>query len=375
MREQNNSRREMLRAAGAGLMITSARTAFGTQANSALTVGLVGCGNRGMYVSGLFAKNEYARVAAICDIYDDRLQEGEAKYSGARKFKAIGDLLASDVDAVLIATPAFLHPEHFEMAVKARKHIYLEKPAGVDARGCRRVTEAAKKADPAKRISMGYQQRYGKDYQKAHAVVRSGELGALVAVRAAWYGSGPPRRTGHPASEEKIRNWYFYRDMSGDILVEQDCHNIDVVNWFVGQPPQKAMGYGSRMMRKDIGDVFDNLAVTFQFAGGLIFSYAAHQFGRQTFFEVGETFLCEKGWVQTSRNGITISRDPKQPPEQIKTVGDITQEAVDQFIEGARTGKVENAALWGAVSTLTAIMAREAILEGREMTFERISKA
>jgi predicted dehydrogenase len=365
----------MLGSAAAGLMITTPRIAFGSQANSALTVGLVGCGNRGMYVSGLFAKNEFARIAAICDIYDDRLKEGEGKYAGARQFRAIGELLASDVDAVLIATPAFLHPEHFELAVKARKHIYLEKPAGVDARGCRRVSEAAKKADPAKRISMGYQQRYGKDYRRAYEVVRSGELGGLVAVRAAWYGNGPPRRTGHPASEEKIRNWYFYRDMSGDILVEQDCHNIDVVNWFVGQHPLKASGYGSRMIRKDIGDVYDNLAVSFQFAGGLVFSYAAHQFGRQSFSEVGETFMCEKGWVQTARTGIAISRDPKQPPEQIKTAGDITQEAVDQFIEGARTGKVENAAIWGAESTLTAIMAREAIVEGREMTWDRISRS
>jgi predicted dehydrogenase len=375
MNERQNSRRQMLRSAGAGLMIATSHTVFGSQANSALSVGVVGFGNRGAYVGGLFAKNEFARIAAVCDIYDDRLREAAAKYSGARQYKAIGDLLASDVDAVLIATPAILHPEHFEMAVKARKHVFLEKPAGVDARGCRRVTEAAKKADPSKRISMGYQQRYAKDYQRAHAVVTSGELGALVAVRAAWYGSGPPRRTGHPASEEKIRNWYFYRDMSGDILVEQDCHNIDVVNWFVGRHPVKATGYGSRMMRKDIGDIFDNLAVTFQFADGLIFSYAAHQFGRQTFFDVGETFVCEKGWAHTTRNGIAISRNPKQPPEQIKTVGDITQEAVDQFIEGSRTGKMENAALWGAVSTLTAIMAREAILEGREMTYERISKS
>src|SRR4029077_6226489 len=102
---------------------------------------------------------------------------GAQKFSGARTFKNYQDLLASDVDAVYIATPPYLHPEHFEKAVKSRKHIFMEKPAGVDPAGCRRVIEAAKKADPTKRITVDFQQRYGLDYLKAHEIVKSGELG------------------------------------------------------------------------------------------------------------------------------------------------------------------------------------------------------
>ena len=82
-------------------------------------------------MSGIFAKNEFARIAAVADIYDDQLAAAAGKFSGARTFKSHNDLLASDVDAVYIATPPFLHPEHFEAAVMARKHIFMEKPAGI----------------------------------------------------------------------------------------------------------------------------------------------------------------------------------------------------------------------------------------------------
>jgi predicted dehydrogenase len=368
-------RRSFVQTSAAGLSILAPATVFGSQANSALTIGLVGCGNRGMYVSGIFAKNEFARVAAICDIYDDRIKAGQEKYSGAKVFKDIKDLLASDVDAVLIATPAVLHPEHFELAVKARKHIFMEKPAAVDGRGCLRVMKAARMADPSKRISCDFQQRYGTDYRKAYEIVKSGELGPIKMVKAAWLGGGPPIKKGHPASEEKIRNWFFYREMSGDILIEQDCHNIDVVNWFTGTHPNWAAGCGSRMIRTDIGDIFDNVAISFKFQSGLNFSYAASQFGRQIGWQdVGEYFLCEKGTVHTTRQGVKIYRGDRKEVEEYVTKYDITQDAVNQFIEGARTGKIENAAFQAAESTLTAWMALQAAVKGRPITWEEAQK-
>jgi myo-inositol 2-dehydrogenase / D-chiro-inositol 1-dehydrogenase len=378
MKENNEGSTRRQFAAGStlglgSLLIAKPELVRGSQANSALTLGVIGTGNRGMYVSGLFAKNEYLKVTAVCDIYDDRLAEAEAKYTGARKFKNYKELLASDVDAVLIATPAYLHPEHFEAAVNARKHIFMEKPAGVDPAGVRRVQAAAKRADKTKRITVDYQQRYGKDYRRAHEIVQSGELGAIKMVRAAWMGGGPPIRTGHPQSEERMRNWFFYRELSGDILVEQDCHNIDVVGWFTGTHPVKVSGYGSQQIRK-VGDIFDNLALTYQYPDGRVFTYAANQFRTPGFSDVSETFVCEKGAVNVSRRGYTIYRD-KREPETAVTKHDITMDAVNEFIEGARTGKIENAAFSAAESTLVAIMGLHAILKGREMTWSEISKA
>src|SRR5262249_13027897 len=153
-------------------------------------------------------------------------------------------------------------------AVKARKHIFMEKPAGVDPAGVRRVIEAAGKADPTKRITVDYQQRYGLDYRKAYEIVKSGELGGIKMVRASWLGGGLPVRHGHTASEEQVRNWLFYQEKSGDIIVEQNCHNLDVVNWFMGTHPVKASGYGGRQVRTSIGDIMDNLAATLEYSNG-----------------------------------------------------------------------------------------------------------
>ena len=373
----DSSRRDFVKASGvaaaAGFSILTPQQVRGTQANSALTLGLIGAGGRGMYVSGLFAKNEFLKVTAVCDIYDDRLAEARGKYTGAKEYKNYKELLASDVDAVLIATPAFLHPEHFEAAVNARKHIFCEKPVGVDAKGVQRVINAAKRADPTKRITFDFQQRYGKDYRKAYEIVKSGELGGIKMVRAAWIGGGPRVRSGHPQSEEKIRNWFFYRDLSGDIIIEQDCHNIDVVNWFTGMHPVKANGFGSQMVRK-VGDILDNLSLSYQFSNDLVFSYSASQVVTGGFQDVSETFMCEKGSVTTSRRGYTVYRDPKTPPQIVETKYDITLDGVNEFIEGARTGKIENAALWAADSTLTAIMGQQAIYTGKETTWDKIAR-
>src|SRR5438094_4971979 len=376
MKDQT-TRRELVTAGASSLLLLKPQTVRGAQANSALSVGLIGCGRRGTYVSGLFTKNEFAKIAALCDIYDDQLAAATQKFSGARTFKNYHDLLASDVDAVYIATPPYLHPEHFEAAVKARKHIFMEKPAGVDPAGCRRVIEAAKKADRTKRITVDYQQRYGADYRKAYEIVKSGELGAIKMIRAAWLGGGLPVREGHPSSEEQIRNWLFYRAKSGDIIVEQDCHNLDVVNWFMGTHPVKAAGYGGRQVRTNIGDIMDNLAATFQFSNGVVFSYSANQITTGGFQDIGETFICEKGAIYTSRGGYKLYAGQKRgdPPVEVVTKGDITADAVNAFVEGARTGKLENAAFTAAESTLTAIMAREAIYSGKEMTWDQISTA
>ncbi len=372
---ENKTRRNFLTAAAAGISILKPETVRGYQANSALSVGLVGCGRRGTAISGIFARNEFAKIAAICDIYDDQLSAAASKFSGARQFKNYKDVLASDVDAVYIATPPYLHPEHFEAAVQSKKHIFMEKPAGVNPAGCKRVLEAAKKADPTKRITVDYQQRYGREYRKGYEMVKSGVLGRITVVRAAWISGGLPVRSGHAAAEEKMRNWLFYPEFSGDIIVEQNCHNIDVVNWFMGTHPVKATGYGGRAVRKSPGSILDNLAATFQYQDGTIFSFSANQICVNNFTDVSETFMCEKGAVNVSRQGYKLYNKAgrRDPPEEVATNYDITEDAVNQFVEGARTGKIENGAFAAVESTLTAIMAREAIYKGREMTWKDVA--
>ena len=116
-------------AAALGFSIVKPQSVRGAQADSALSVGLIGCGRRGSYVTGLFAKNEFAKIAYLCEIYDDQIAAASKLFSAAKAFKNIDDMLASDVDAVYIATPPYLHPPHFEAAVKARKHIFMDRQA------------------------------------------------------------------------------------------------------------------------------------------------------------------------------------------------------------------------------------------------------
>lgn len=314
------------------------------------------------------------------------LAAGKREFPQAAGLKDYQKLLGTDIDAVLLATPPHLRPEQFEAAVQARKHVFMEKPVAVDPAGCRRLLGAARRADPAKRISVGFQQRYGKDYRAACNIVQSGALGEIQMIRGAWMAGDLPLRTGHAASEEKMRNWLFYREYSGDIVVEQDCHNIDVANWFMGAHPVKVSGYGGRRLRT-YGDILDSLSLTFEYPNGVVFSYCANQFSTQGYRDIGETFIGEKGAISTSRQGyrwydkVVDERLPakgyKDPdageaPTEVVTQYDITQDAVNEFVQGARAGNVENAAFSAAEAMYTAIMGRMAIYTRREVTWDEV---
>ncbi len=380
MSEHNPTRRDFARTTGAavaaGWTIIQPGSVYGTPANSAVKLGVIGPGRRGTAITRLFVKDPNVQVTALADIYDDMLAEAKNRIPApaANTYKSAQALLDSGVDAVYIATPPYLHPEHFELAVAAKKHIFLEKPVAVDPAGVRRFLAAARRASPDMMILVDYQQRFGKDYRKAYELVKLGEIGSIHMVRASWLGGDLPRRAGHPPEEEKVRNWLFYKERSGDIIVEQDCHNLDVVNWFVGMHPISAMGYGGRQVRTDIGNIMDNLALTFKFADGRIFSYSANQFSKGGFSHIGETFIGDKGAIETSRRGYTLWKGGKEP-ERAVTQGDITLDAVNHFLAGVRGEEPkQNAAFYAADSTLTAIMGRVAIETGKEAKWEEVER-
>src|SRR5215471_2985261 len=135
----------------------------GTAQNSAIKIGLIGAGSRGSFTGSIVAKDPNAKITAICDVVDKQIENARAKIGApdAKAYKNFQDVLASDVDAVMIATPVYLHPEHFEAAVKSGKHIYIEKPAGMDVAGCKREMRIADAAERKQNITFGFQQRYG----------------------------------------------------------------------------------------------------------------------------------------------------------------------------------------------------------------------
>ncbi|MGH9657771.1 MAG: Gfo/Idh/MocA family protein [Bryobacteraceae bacterium] len=348
----------------------------GTAANSAVTVGLIGSGGRGSHDASLLVKHTGARLVALCDLFDDRIERARkvAAAPDAKAYKNYHDLLASSVDAVIIATPVFLHAEHFEAAVKAGKHIYLEKPAAVDVAGCRRIIRAADSADRKLNITFGFQQRYGGGYRKARQLVASGALGPIRQAHAHWLkGVVTGDEAPHPrprTPEERIRDWHVWRDTFGDILVETYVHGIDVLNWFLDGHALSAYGTGGRTLDKR-GDLMDHCDVTFTYANNVKAMLTGSQITPRFYRSVHEQFFCAKGVVETAREYWTHYRDRNDAVTE-REPRDITANAIEEFVRRIQEGKPENTGVRGAESTLTAIMAQMAVDRKREVTWEEV---
>jgi predicted dehydrogenase len=367
------SRRRFLHGGAAGTgasMIVRPESVRGSQANSKISVGLLGTGNRGVYDAGIFHADPRAQVTALCDAFDDRVEMGiqKLKLDKPAVYKDFEKLLASNIDAVLIATPPFEHPRMLEAAVDARKHIYCEKPMGVDVEGCKRVIAAGRRADPNKCISVGFQQRYGPVYLEAFKRIQDGQIGELANARGYWIGSDPFQRKPYSdPKEEKLRNWFCYRDFSGDFIVEQDCHNFDVLHWFLGGLPARAVGYGGRKVRTTM-EILDHLSLSYEWPNGIHVNYEANQLSPPGFYKIGEEFTGTKAAITTSRGSMVHIRSPKDS-ERINSKRDITIDAVEAFLGMILSGNVENVAERSAQSTLIAILGRTAIYSGREVTW------
>lgn len=368
------SRRAFLRtgAAAAGtLTILKPESVRGSAANSKITIGVIGTGNRGSYVAGLMNADPRGQVTALCDLFDDRIEMGitRIKVEKPTVYKDFEKLLASDVDAVLIATPPFEHPRMLEAVVQARKHVFCEKPMGVDAEGCRRVMKAGQKADPKKCLSVGFQQRYGPVYLQAYKRVQEGQIGEMSVARAFWISGDPFKRVPYPDPKvEKLRNWFCYKDYSGDFIVEQDCHNFDVLHWFLGGLPIRAVGYGGRKVRTSM-EILDHLSLTFEFPNKVFVNFEANQLTPRGFSRVGEEFTGTKGTIATSRASMIHMRGPNDT-ETIKSPRDITVDAVEDFLGRITSGNVENVAERAAQSTMIGLLGRKAIYTGKEVTWK-----
>lgn len=359
---------------GAGAFtILSPNLVRGTQANSKISLGLIGSGNRGTYDASIVHADPRARVTALCDLFDDRIEVAKAKLKleNPAVYKDYEKLLASDVDAVLIATPPFEHPKHLEAAIQARKHVYCEKPMGVDVAGCKRAMAAGKKADPKKCVSVGFQQRYGPVYLEAYKRVQAGQIGEMAAARAAWISNDPFTR--QPYSDpkvERLRNWFCYRELSGDFIVEQDCHNLDVLHWFLGGLPVRAIGWGGRKVRTTM-EILDHLTVIYEFPNGIFVNFEANQLTPRGFNRIGEEFTGTLGSIATSRARMIHYKSLKET-ETINSKRDITYDGIEQFLDRIVTNNPENVAERSALSTLIAILGRTAVYNKREATWKSV---
>ncbi len=384
------SRREFLKkAATAGAVastITFLKPAWAQQPQL-LKAGLIGCGGRGTGAGAQFMQcAPNCRVVALADVFEDRVQSTRKKYALNKVeipddmcftgFDAYKQLLQTDVDVVLIATPPYFRPEIFEAAIDAGKHVFMEKPVAVDPVGARRIMEAGKKAkEKGLCVVAGTQRRHQAQYVETQKRIADGMIGRVVAMRCYWCG-GPVRRyfKRQPDWNDiiyQVRNWVHFTWLSGDHIVEQHVHNIDVCNWFFGGHPIEAMGFGAQVQRK-LGNQYDFFCVDFTYDRGVHCESMCRQI-IDCDHNVSEFVVCEKG--TTDCRGTIWDHDGKVLWKfQGKATNPYVQEHAD-LVNAIRGGKYINEAQNVAEATMSAIMGRQSAYTGKRVTWDQMMKS
>ncbi len=277
--------------AAVSFSMMNARLARGSQANSNISLGVIGCGSRGTWLADLFRKHGGYEVTAAHDYFPDRVNTFGDKFAvpTARRFAGLGGyhrMLASKVDAVAIESPPYSHHEQAAAAVEAGVHVYLAKPVAVDVPGCRSIEASAKKAE-AKKLAflIDFQTRTDPFYQEAiRRVQKENSIGRIICGEASYVAGSPwtrviPQLQENPRDpERRLRAWGVSKALSGDIITEQNIHALDVMTWVLDQHPVKALGTGG-LKSRTAGDVWDHFSVIFWFADDLLVTFYSKQYG------------------------------------------------------------------------------------------------
>lgn len=369
------SRRNLVKAAA----LVPFAAVRGTAANSAIKVALIGAGGRGGTLASILVKDKRVRLVALCDLFDSQIEKAKKRIpiDEVQVYKDYKKVLESDVDAVIFATPVYLHPEHLEAAVQAGKHVYVEKPAGADVAGCKRVMKAADSAPRHLNITFGFQQRYSPLYQKGKKMIDDGgpiRQAEAHFLKSQWNGREP--NSPKPTTDiEKVQQWKWWRHLYGGIIVETHCHSIDALNWFMDGHPTKAVGSAGRTLLKT-GDMNDHIAVTFDYAHNVQATLSGSSITTPFFREVYERFHGETVAVETARNYLKYYPAQRGADPVTETPARrIDADSVEGFITRILEGKPENVGVRGAESTLTAILGRMAADVRREVTWEEMMKS
>jgi myo-inositol 2-dehydrogenase / D-chiro-inositol 1-dehydrogenase len=381
-RANTTARRGFLGTAGS-LMILKPQTAFGSQANSAVEIGLLGCGGRGPWVAGLFQEFVGARVVALHDPFQDRLEAARQtlKSDSARLYKglrAYEELVASKLDAVAIVSPPYFHPEQVAAAIAAGKHVYLAKPMAVDVPGCRSILASGEKARGRLSFWVDFQFRAKPVFQEMIARIRRGDIGVPVVGHFYYHTGRLPRKDkpGTPEGEARLRNWVFDKVLSGDIIVEQNIHSLDAGQWMLGTRPVKACGTGGRKVRVDVGDCWDHFVVTFWYPDDVKVDFSSSQCIK------GYNDICARvygslGTAEGHYGGAAVitGDNPWKGAERDDTGREGTILNIRKFVDSLRSGQWVNNVPESVDSNLTAILGRMAAYRQTMVTWDEMMRS
>jgi myo-inositol 2-dehydrogenase / D-chiro-inositol 1-dehydrogenase len=359
-----------------------------------LRAGLIGCGNRGTGAAlNFLAAGNDLELVALADVFEDKVWDCHSKLEKQMVevpknncfwgFDAYKALLEVDLDVVILATPPHFRPGHFDAAIQSKKHVFMEKPVSVDPVGARQIIATSKKAEKmGLSVVTGTQRRHQRDYLETYRQVASGAIGEITSAKAWWLQSHVWFRTreeGWSDMEYMLRNWNNFCWLCGDHILDTHVHNIDIINWFIGKPPESAIGFGGRV-RRLTGDQYDFFSIDFEFGDGVF----SHSMSRQIdgcANTLGELVVGTDGYTNCkntiyNRDGSVKwqyeypkNRDGKSTG--IVEVSPYVQEHID-LVTAIRTKKPVVEAERTAISTLTAIMGRTAAYTGQKVTWEEM---
>jgi predicted dehydrogenase len=362
-----------------------------------LKAGLIGCGGRGTGAAIDFLNaGPNLQIIALGDVFQDKMDAcreilrkeknveipDENCFIGFDSYEKVID---AGVDVVLLCTPPHFRPTHVEAAVNAKKHIFMEKPIAVDPFGVRKVLASVKRAETLNlNIISGTIRRSQKDYMETRRRVLNGEIGDIVGANiirnggALWYRSRQPEWTD---MEYMLRNWVNFCWLSGDHITEQFIHEVDVMNWYLGQYPTKATGWGGRQ-RRVTGDQYDFFSVEYLYENGLRTHCAARQIDGCTNEKV-EQINCSQGYADAAGKlydlkGNMIWEYPHPEENDTQSEWNVNNPYIQEHINlvtAIRTGNTLNDGEDQAYSSLVTIMGRMAAYTGKDVTWDEVLNA
>ncbi len=352
----------------------AANAAF-AQSTSAdkIPTAMIGVGNRGSYLLRAVMAQPEARVAAVCDIKPDRLDKA-ATAAGRDNPKTFTDwrkvLDMKEVEAVYIASPPYLHTEMAIAALQAGKHVYCEKPIGINPEQVRALMKVAKGSK--KVFVAGQQLRSMKMYQEAIQKIRDGVIGDVIWVKAQRHAAADLPYDGSSG------DWYYDVSKSGGYLIEQSVHNLDLANWAIGAHPTRANGFGSIVLHKNEPQgrtIFDSGSITYEYPKGLLMSFTQMVFhprqmpaGNQYIYVYGT-----KGAIDLMAGNTVYSHERNVQPQPLfpTKVQDDEHAHIAAFYKSVRQGAPSPAGIEiGATAALTAILGHQAMTKGQTVDWK-----
>jgi predicted dehydrogenase len=357
----------------------------GSVANTKIRIGIIGCGGRGTWIAKLFKKHGGFEVVAGADYFQDKVDEFGAQlgvpkdklFTGLSAYKKLID---SGVDAIAIESPPYFHPEQAAAGVDAGKHVYVAKPVAVDVLGCTSIEESGLKATKNNLCFLiDFQTRANDYFIEALKRVHKGDIGEFAFGEASYHaefpfaGQNKILKTDPQNAENQLRAWGISRELSGDIITEQNIHTLDVMSWIMNSNPVSAYGSCGHNVRDDIGTCSDHFALVFKYPKNVAVTFSSRQYESSSAGGIKNRMFGSKGTLETEYGGLVriLGENSYAGGE----TGPIYQQGADNniaaFYTNITSGNYANTTLLpGVTSNLVTILGRNAAYANKEVLWK-----